>query len=171
MVWWFCATECQILTVATESLAGLSSIYGLSWQGDRSAVSKAPRCLTGSVPITFKQCNHFHTKENHCFKEKMHKEQKRKRAHCVLVKSFRDTQSISLFCVFPEGLRLRWVALSADPASVSKQRLPHHQRLQRGGGGWANISQGLLRSPSTEKYAGGGGMEVKTRGCGGIEKS
>lgn len=82
-------------------------------------------------------------------------------------KSFRETLSGCLFSVIFEGLCFLSVGLSADSASVSLQRFPHHQRLQRGGGGWANISQALLRSPSTEKYAKTAGMEVKTKVWGG----
>lgn len=36
-------------------------------------------------------------------------------------------------------------AQSADLTSVPLERLPHHQRLQRGGGSWANVSRGLSR--------------------------
>lgn len=90
------------------------------------------------------------------------------------MQSFRDTV-FSFLCLsrgFATQVSLQFQsdAQSADLASVSQERLPHHQRLQRGGGGWANVSQGLLRLPSTEKDAGGRGMEVRMTSMGGSNR-
>lgn len=102
-------------------------------------------------------------KKKKCYTEKKEKKDKS-------FKSFRETLSGCLFSVIFEGLCFLSVGLSADSASVSLQRFPHHQRLQRGGGGWANISQALLRSPSTEKYAKTAGMEVENKGLGRLKR-
>lgn len=171
MVWWFCAAKCQILTAAAESLTELSSNCGFGHERKTGAQSaRHPSASLAQNMVAVKLificpvplCQEMTSKQNKItfFKQNIQKSynDKAKKAHWVIVQSFRDAQSISPFprvCYSGESV-FQSVALSADPASVSQQRLPQHQRLQRGGGGWANVSQGLLRSPSTEKYAGGG---------------
>jgi len=114
-------------------------------------------CTTSKQSIDIKT-SLFQTKH-------MRKKKKHKQSLCNISISISCSLSFPRACDSGESV-FQPLALSADPGSVSQQSLPHHERLQRGGGGWANVSQGLLRSPSTEKYARRAGMEVKTKGCG-----
>lgn len=177
MVCWFFVARCQNLTAGTEiPCRALVQLWLMSCGGRQEHGEQGvplPPKLQSLQPLIF-----FHLFSSSCccvnakkttskqWKSpfKQHGEDKRNRRKKSLCTEHTLSLS-SLSSLFLEGLRLRWVsaALPADPASVSQQRLPHHQRLQRGGGCWANFSQGLLRSPSTKKYAGGGNKVVKMK--------
>lgn len=189
MVRWFCAAKCQILTASTKTLAELSSNCGFCHETEKGAHwARRPSAIQGQnmealnllficlVPLchccfvnagqtTYKQRNNFNNNNKKSpFQTNINKKSshnKTKTEHSESLYRAIDKLSLSVLCLSQGfGSVFQSVALSADPGSVSQQRLPHHQRLQRGGGGWANVSQGLLRSPSTEKYTGEGGMEV-----------